>query len=160
MAKAKVVGMDAFIDQIDTMQSKSSEVIGQMIYKGAGIVADEVRRRIAAIPEREVYETGSGHKHTRGITDVEREGLSDTLGISKARNDDGFYNVRIGFDGYNGNVTKSYPNGHPNSMVARTIESGTSWLAKTPFIAPAVAATQGTAEKAMESIFDNNIKTK
>lgn len=157
MAKVKTVGIDAFMDELDNIEQASSGVAGQMVYKGAGIVADEVRKRISMIPEREVYDTSSGHKHTRGITDVERAGLTETLGISKVRNDSGFYNVRIGFDGYNNNVTKEYPKGHPNSMVARTIESGTSWLAKTPFIAPAVAATKHTAEKAMESIFDNGI---
>lgn len=155
MAKAKIVGIDAFLEQLETTQAHSSAVVGQMIYDGAGIVADEVRRRILMIPEREVYETSGGKHHTRGITDVEREGLLDSLGISKMRVDGGFYNVAIGFDGYNANVTASYPYGHPNSMVARSIESGTSWLAKTPFIAPAVSATRGMAVKAMEKVFDN-----
>lgn len=155
MARAKIVGITDYLEQLEKIQESSSEAVGKMIFDGAGIVADEVRRRILMIPEREVYETSSGHNHTRGITDVEREGLLDTLGITKMRNDSGFINVAIGFDGYNANVTKSYPNGHPNSMVARTIESGTSWLAKTPFIAPAVQATKGSAVKAMEKVFDN-----
>lgn len=160
MAKVKTVGVDDFLGELDNLQSNASEVVGKMIYKGAGIVADEVRRRIQMIPEREVYSTSSGHRHNRGITDAERQGLLDSLGISKARNDSGFVNVRIGFDGYNSNVTKAYPQGHPNSMVARSIESGTSWLAKTPFIAPAVSATKGTAENTMEKIYDNGIKKK
>lgn len=155
MAKLVTTGMDEFVGQLEGVESASSGVAGQMVYEGAAVVADEVRRRIYQIPEREVYDTSSGHKHTRGITAVERQGLLDTLGISRIRNDGGFYNVAIGFDGYNDNVTKAYPNGHPNSMVARTIESGTSWLAKTPFLAPAVQATRNTAVRVMEKIYDN-----
>lgn len=155
MAKAKIVGITDYLEQLEKIQENSSKVVGKMIYDGAGIVADEVRRRITMIPKREVYETSIGKHHTRGITDVEREGLLGSLGISKMRNDNGFFNVAIGFDGYNANETERYPNGHPNSMVARSIESGTSWLSKTPFITPAVQATNGSVVRAMEKVFDN-----
>lgn len=160
MAKVKTIGIGDYVDQMSTILKDSDVVVGKMVYEGAGIVADEVRRRIQQIPERHTYETATGKRQASGITDVERAGLSETLGITRMRSDNGFVNVRIGFDGYNDNVTDQYPKGHPNSMVARTIESGTSWLRATPFIAPAVSATKGSAEKAMEKIFDNGVKKK
>lgn len=154
MAKVRVVGVDDYLNQLVSMLENSGETAGQMIYKGAGIVADEVKQRIDSIPDRQY----AGEGVQRGVTDNERAGLTESLGISRVQNDRGYYNVKIGFDGYNSYRTKNYPNGHPNSMVARSIESGTSWLQKTPFIAPAVAATRGPAEKAMEQIFDNATK--
>lgn len=154
MASIKTVGVDEYLNQLNTMLDNSAEIAGKMVYKGAGIVADEIKKRISQIPERD--EHGEGRQ--RGVTDAERAGLSESLGISRLRNDEGFFNEKIGFDGYNSYVTKKYPKGHPNSMVARTIESGTSWLQKTPFIAPAVSASRDRAEKEMEKIFDDSIK--
>ena len=153
MATLKTVGVDDYINELIAIQNDSAKVAGKMIYKGAGIVADEIKSRIRMIPERDEK---SGRQ--RGVTETERAGLSEGLGITRIRNDEGFYNVKIGFDGYNSYVTKAYPKGHPNSMVARTVESGTSWLQKTPFIAPSVSAAKQTAEKAMEKIFDDSIK--
>lgn len=155
MATLKTVGVDEYINELIAIQNDSAKIAGKMVYEGAGIVADEIKRRIQTIPERDDSNGG----RARGVTDAERAGLSEGLGITRLRNDDGFYNVKIGFDGYNSYVTKAYPKGHPNSMVARTVESGTSWLQKTPFIAPAVSGSKPSAEKTMEKIFDNSIKT-
>lgn len=156
MATLKTVGVDDYLNELTAMLTDSREIAGKMVYKGAGIVTDEVRRRIQLIPERDDTEGGARN----GVTDIERAGLNNSLGISRIRNDEGFYNVKIGFTGYNGYVTKKYPKGHPNAMVARTVESGTSWLTKTPFIAPSVSATRESAEKSMEKIFDESIKEK
>lgn len=154
MATLKTVGVDEYINQLNAILDNSAKVAGRMVYEGAGIVADEIKSRIQMIPARDESENG----RAMGVTDIERKGLSESLGISRMRNDEGFFNEKIGFDGYNGHVTKAYPKGHPNSMVARTVESGTSWLQKTPFIAPAVSASRGKAEKAMEKIFDKEIE--
>lgn len=155
MAAIRTVGVDEYLNELTAILDNSAETAGRMVYAGAGILADELKKRISQLPERE--STGEGRQ--RGVTDAERAGLSESLGISRMRNDGGFFNEKIGFDGYNSYVTKKYPKGHPNSMVARTVESGTSWLQKTPFIAPAVAAARGKAEKEMEKIFDENIKS-
>ena len=42
-------------------------------------------------------------------------------------------------------------------MIARTVESGTSWFAKTPFISQAGRANKGAAEAAMQQAFDEEI---
>ena len=153
MATLKTVGVDDYLNELTAIQNNSAQIAGKMVYKGAGIVADAVKQRISQIPERTSEEKG----RARGVTDAERAGLIDGLGISRMRSDEGFFNVKIGFDGYNSYVTKAYPKGHPNSMVARTVESGTSWLQKTPFISPAVSSTRSAAEKEMEKIFDDSI---
>lgn len=155
MATLKTVGVDDYINELTAIQENSAKIAGKMVYKGAGIIADAVKQKIALLPEREKSREG----RAKGVTDAERAGLSEGLGISRMRNSDGFINVKIGFDGYNSYVTEAYPKGHPNSMVARTVESGTSWLQKTPFISPAVSATRRTAEEEMERIFDKSIKT-
>lgn len=137
MAKFQVgSGMDKYLEQLSNLEFAAHDMVGRAIYKGAEVVADQIRANIGQIP-------------ASLCSDVQRQGLLDSLGIAKMRDDGGTYNVKIGFDGYNSHVTKKYPKGHPNSMIARAIESGTSFSGKHPFVAPAVRATKDAAEKAM-----------
>ena len=63
----------------------------------------------------------------------------------------------MGFDGYNEVKTRKYPNGQPNALMARSIESGSSARDKYPFIRPAVQATRKQAIAAAEAKLDKKI---
>ena len=76
------------------------------------------------------------------------------MGIAKMMNKDGTYDIKIGFDGYDDEVTEKYPKGHPISMIARAVESGTSFMEKTPFIRPAYNKAHAQAEQAMKSALE------
>lgn len=151
MGKSKVVGFDALYAEFDRMSGDTREICGRTIYPGAGIVADAVKAGIDKLPKRT-------SKNMRGVTDRQRAGLKEGFGIARMRESDGVYNVALGFDGYNSEVTAKYPNGHANSMIARSVESGTSFLKKTPFIAPAVRSVKEQAEAAMARACDEEIK--
>ena len=85
--------------------------------------------------------------------------LLGTLGITSMDKDaEGMYNVKIGFDGYNGIKTKRWPNGQPNQMVARAIESGTTWMRKNRFVSKAVSKTKKQALAAMQRRAETEIK--
>ena len=145
MAKFQVgKGMDQYLTQLRNLEFNYRETIGPAIYKGAGIVADAVKKNIQALPES-------------ACTPVEKAGLLAGFGIAKMQDENGYFQVKLGFDGYNGNKTKKYPKGKANSMIARSIEGGTSWKPKHPFIAPAVRATKDQAEKAMAEEVDKQI---
>ena len=66
--------------------------------------------------------------------------------------------MKIGFDGYNQLTTKRWPQGQPNSMVARSVESGTSWMKKQPFMRNAEQSAKGPCEAVMEKTVDEHIK--
>jgi HK97 gp10 family phage protein len=129
-------GIDQYIEQLTNLEFTAHDAIGRAIYMGADVVADAIRANIQKLP-------------ATVVTNVQRQGLLGSLGIASMRQDGGEFNVKIGFDGYNAHVTKKYPKGHPNSMIARAIESGTSFSPKHPFVDPAVRATKDKAEKAM-----------
>ena len=80
------------------------------------------------------------------------------FGIAKLQNEKGYVNVKLGFDGYNATKTAQYPQGQPNQLVARGIESGTSWKQKTPFVAPALKRCRGRAEKVMDETLSRKIE--
>ena len=85
--------------------------------------------------------------------------MLEGFGIARMQDENGYFNVKVGFDGYNANKTKKWPNGKPNSMIARSIEGGTSWKPKHPFVAPAVNKTKALAEMAMAAEIDKRIRT-
>lgn len=146
MAKFQVgSGIDEYVSQLQNLEFQSEELIGRAIYKGADIVADAIKANIQGLP-------------SSACSDVEKAGLLSGFGIAKMQDENGYFNVKAGFDGYNDDVTKKWPRGKPNSMIARSIEGGTSWKPKHPFIAPAVRATKDAAEKAMAEEIDKGIK--
>lgn len=149
-------GIDDYIAELQRLDQLSEPMIGKAIYQGAKLVADEVRKNIQGIP---VAKKSKKNEYlTRGVTESQKKGLLDGFGIAKKANDGGYVHVKLGFDGYNDTKTEKYPSGQPNSMIARTIESGNSWHQKTPFIAPAVRSSQVKAEAAMKLSIDESIQ--
>ena len=78
--------------------------------------------------------------------------LEASLGITPVAMDrDGFWNAKIGFDGYDAK-------GVPNQLKARVMESGTSTIRKRPFVRPAVNAKKKDAIEAMQRVIDEEIE--
>lgn len=147
-------GIDNYIKELDKLTLGAEPQIKQAVYVGGGIVADAIREAIKGLAKREGK---FKDPPVTGVTNSQREGLLEGLGISRMQNDSGYINVHIGFDGYNSTVTDNWPRGVPNVLVARSLESGTSWLKKSPFIDPTVRSVQVKAEMAMAAAFDRAI---
>lgn len=100
----------------------------------------------------------TGPTASPSIAKSQREDLANSLGITPIEKDaDGFWNAKIGFDGYGSITTNKYPNGLPNQLVARSIESGSSVRQKHPFVAPAVRTKRKAARAAMEKVVTDEI---
>lgn len=136
MAMITFSGLREYELRLSKLGKESKEIAGHAIYEGAGIVADEVKRGIESLPS---------------VTGVTKAGLAEGFGISKIQDDDGFYNVKLGFDGYN-------DKGEPNVMMARIMESGTSKVPKTGFVKKAVKRSRGKCERKMAEVFDREIE--
>lgn len=139
-------GIDKYIKQLTNLEFQSEDVVGHAIYQGAAVVADAVKSSIRALP-------------ASACNRLEKAALIDGMGIAPMKNEDGYFNVKIGFDGYDSIKTTKFPRGRPISMIARSIESGTSWRPKHPFVAPAVNKTKALAEMAMAAEIDKRIRT-
>lgn len=156
MAVIKFKNLEEYELRLSSLRKYSQGICGRAIYQGAKIVADEVRKGIEGLPVIRGYGTQSDPL-PGGVTAAQKEGLLDGLGITPLAEKDGFYNVKIGFDGYNKTKTKQYPQGQPNQLVARGAESGTSWKGKSPFVRPAVTRAKPEAEKKMAEVLDEEI---
>lgn len=154
MAKFNVgKGLEEYLEKLGNLQDISPGLAGRAIYEGAKIVADQIRANIQALP----VQTGPV-KGRRDPYQDEVDGLLAGLGIAKKRVEGGYINVKIGMDGYNSRVTEKYPKGHPNAMIARSINIGTTFVNRHPFINQAVRSTKAAAEEKMKEVIETGIE--
>lgn len=156
MAKIEFKGLDVYIEHLNKLDNKTDQYIGKAIYKGADVVADSIKKAIYSLPSDD--SSYSKDKIKTGPTSIQKAGLVHSFGIAKMRKEGSELNVKIGFDGYNQVVTKRWPQGQPNAMVARSIESGTSWMAKNPFVSKGTRAGKKTAESVMKETIESEIE--
>ena len=156
MAKFQFEGVDKLIDQYKKLEGDSEKMIGKAIYNGAGVVMKACVAAVEGISTDNRF--GTPENQTSGPSSIQKIGLQKAIGISKMRDDNGFRNVKIGFDGYNSVKTKRWPQGQPNMMVARAVESGTSWMQKQPFMRKAEQSSRSACEKVMSETVDAEIK--
>ena len=159
MATMRFRGLDEYLQNLQRVEKNTPEIVGKVVYGMADIVADAVREEINALPaEPDVEALKSWSKDIRApLTVKEKKGLQKGFGITKMLEEDGYYHVKLGFDGYNDIKTKKYPKGQPNVMIARAIESGSSIRDKHPFIRPATNKSRKSAEKRAQTIIDEEI---
>ena len=157
MAKITFPGLNDYELMISKLSKGVDDIAGKAIYAGAGIVADAIKENIKDLPIVRGYGTKE-NPLPGGVTAPQKAGLINGLGISPMQSDAGYLNVKIGFDGYNATKTEKYPQGQPNQLVARGVESGTSWKQKKPFIRQAINASKSRAEAEMARILDQEIE--
>lgn len=156
MAKLTFSGLDDYVEQLERLSNASRECIGEAIYQGAGFVADKVKEATRALPidERHVKDG----QMLNGITRKQKAGLLDGFGIAPLRDDNDYLNVKLGFAGYNSVKTKTFPNGQPNAVIARSVNSGTSFRQRIPFVDDAVRQAKKACEEKMKDTIENEIK--
>lgn len=131
-------------------------VMKMALYDGAGVVADAIRSEVEALPTGN--EWGSPEEPINTITKKQKEGLLTSLNIADMERREGWgYTTMAGFVGYNDQKTHAHPGGQPNAMVAASIEGGTSFRRKNPFITRAFRKSQKLADAAMAARADAEI---
>lgn len=156
MSKIEMRGLDEYTRALSRLELGAREqVIGPAIYQGAKVAADAIQSAISSIPVDNGWGTPS--KPQNGINAKQKAALHQSFGVTKMRSDDGYYNVKLGFDGYNDIKTKRWPKGQPNAMIARALERGTSWLKPYRFIKKAMASARERAIGVMRTEVDKGI---
>lgn len=156
MAKIQFKGINEYARAMQRVYVKSSDIIGQAIYEGSSVLADGVKDELKKLPIDESY--GSPDKKIDGVTKRQKADLIDGFGISPMRDDKGYLNVKLGFDGYGRTKTKKYPKGVPIQLIARSLNTGTSFRKRNPFMDRAVRAKRKQVERKMMEQMDDGIK--
>lgn len=122
-------GLEKYQARLAKLGAAADGICKAAVYEGAAIIADAVRANTPA-------DTGD---------------LRDSIGLSKMKNENGYINTKLGFDGYD-------RKGVPNALKAAAIESGTSKMKKKPFVRPTVLANADRAEARMAQVVEEMIK--
>lgn len=151
MAKYLVFGFDDLLQELNDVNNQIVEICGAAIYEGAAEYADELKRQIRAIPNQ------SGKPPFRGLLPIQRQGLEEGMGISKAYSTGDGRMVQVGFAGYNNLETDTYKRGEPNALIARSLVGGTEWHQKYDFVRKAEAKAKDRAESKMRDTIEKKI---
>ena len=160
MARIRFSRLDDYTLQLSRLAAHTEEIAGKAIYAGADVITDAIRAKIEALhPSSDkaglfAYQK----KEPAPLTQTAKQGLLDGLRLTPMQNDAGFWNAKVGFDGYNNMPTRKYPNGQPNQLIARSLEFGSSIAQKHPFVRPAINASRKRAEAKMAEVLDKEIK--
>lgn len=153
MAKFTVKGIDEYTAALERLSDNAQEGIKESIYEGAGIVADSVKAALYGIPIDEgtngLPKYGTPENKLKGISRKQRADLIESMGLSPIKENGLSTDTKIGWDGYGSVKTRKHPQGLPNILLMRSLESGTSFMQKTPVVRKAVTKARKTAEQAM-----------
>lgn len=167
MGTIKFSGLNNYVKKLTVLEAASDDVIQKALRDGAGVAADEMRKAIEELPTSDYLSKsgesrpwwGTAQHPARGPTEEQKKGLLDSLGITSISVDEkGIVNIKIGFDGYNSVKSKQFPNGEPNLLIARAVNSGTSFMEACPFAKGARLSGGPKARKAMKKTYESEVK--
>ena len=138
MAKMQVEGLEEYTLALESLSNNSEKILKR------GLPIDN--------------SFGSEENQIRGLSNKQKGDLINGMGISPIKHDGDYINAKVGFDGYGSIPTKKYPKGVPNQLVARSVNSGTSFRKKNPFVNRAVNKSKKEAQKLMAEVIDEEIK--
>ena len=153
-------GLDALINSFNDLDRKLPEFEKRAMYKAAGLIADELKREIDALP---IQENPDGSRpwaekgeQLTGITTAQKADLEAGMGIAKFREEGGIISTSIGFSGKGSTKTKH--GRMANSTLMRQIESGTSYRKKNPVVRRTAAKVRAQAKAALQKEVTQSIQ--
>ena len=161
MANITLTGFEEYEKLLKALQQDAVKICKASVYPGAGVVAEKVRAEVTALPtisDKAAMANWRNGLKQPSLSDGQKAGLVASVGISRIRREpDGSVQASVGFEGYNGVITRHFPAGQPNPEVARSLEKGTSYLQRDPFMSRAVKAAREEAIAAMSAEADAQI---
>ena len=172
-----VTGMDQLYDAFDKLPDKARKVAAEALYEGAGVVADAVSKAVQGIATEKFQYAKGGRKR---LPSPEEKAIlvGSRHGVAKFRKGGVNVQTSVGFDnsgygvitwnhaktsasrtkykmGSNGKmVHASQGTGQsmkPVPLIANSIDSGTSFMKKQPFLRKALRQSRGRANSAIEN---------
>ena len=138
------------MDDLTAMLAKAEEsapgIAAKALYNGAGVVADEISKGARGIQARR-FRYANGWQRQPSLEEKEAV-VSAGVGISKFKNTGNAVNTSVGYSqsGY------ADVNGKrkPVALIANSINSGTSFMKKQPFVRKAASQSKTKASEAIE----------
>lgn len=162
MAKIDFKGLDEYSKRLEILFKDTEKVVREAVHEGAAVVADEIKAGLKGLPieegENGLPPVGTAEHKISGVSRKQKSDLIDSFGLAPIENDGGYIQTKAGVDGYGSIPTKKYPNGVPNAMLMRSVESGTTFRNKNPVFRKAVNRSRKRCEDKMAETIDQKIK--
>lgn len=138
---------------------QSDAPLKKAVAAGAAVIANQIKANLEALPEEDFRKLGEGETF-HGLPAGQKKDLVDSFGLTPiAKDNNGFIHTKAGFDGYGSFPTNTYPDGVPNQLLARSVESGSTVRQKMPFVEPAVNVKRREAVEKMNDVLEDEFKT-
>lgn len=162
MARLKITGLEGYQAKLAALGKGAGAVAKAAVWAGAAVAADAMRSELEKVPTSDhngkPWWGTPGHP-ARGPSRAQKQGLLDSLGITPVSEDrKGVVNAKVGFYGYNGIRSKQWPDGERHLLVARAVNSGTSFMEKNAFSKAAYSKSRQKAKQEMQRAAENAIK--
>ncbi len=153
-----------FNENLRELAKEAEGVMKFSLYDGLDVAADELRAGVKAlrtVSDREAVRAYRTRTPTI-LSESQKQGLLDGLGVSPMKSRGEGVDSKVGFSDYNSVVTRRWPKGQPNIMIAASCEHGSSAMLEQPFIRHAYQrcahritdAMEKAATKKIEEILD------
>ena len=138
----KTDGLEELGAMMAKLGEKANEVAGKSLYEGADVVGDAFTKAISSIKTEPI---GNSKRKMRLPSPEEKAALEGKSGIAKFRNTGDGVDTMIGISGAAGYASV---NGKPKAvrLIARAINSGTSFMKKPPVFRKAVNSSKAEAQ--------------
>lgn len=148
-------GLNEYLKRLGNLEMRALDQLEEAAEKGGDVVADAIRAELNSVPTDDKY--GTPERVKAGPLSIQKKGLQNSFGIAPVKNENGYVNVKVGFDGYNGLKSRKHPHGQPNAMIARSVVKGTSFMKKNGFVSRGTRKSKDKAEQAMKQSIDASI---
>ena len=142
----QVEGLKELMAKMDKAPKNAEKVAAKALYEGAGVMADAVSQAVQGIAT-EKFKYASGGRTRKPSPEEKAIVASAKHGVAKFRKNGVSVNTSVGYQnaGYAelGGKTKPIP------LIANSINSGTSFMEKQPFMRKAFSQNKGAAEAAI-----------
>jgi len=141
-------GADELLRKMDKLPEKAAKIAAEALYEGAGVMADAVSQAVHGIATEDFRYAAGGRKR---MPSPEEKAILEGAkhGVAKFRNDGTKIQTSIGFD--NSGYADLKGKTKPIPLIANSINHGTSFMQKQPFLRKAFSQQQGAAVTAIEA---------
>ena len=150
----KTEGMEQISEMLSKLEAEGQKAAARGLYKGAGLMADEIRKGAANIKTADFKYASRGE--TRLPSPEEKEAvLSVGAGVAKFDRDGTEINTSVGYS--NTGYAEVAGKMRPVPLIANAINSGTSFMQKQPFVRKAASSGGPKAEAAMRASIEADL---
>ena len=124
-AKVNVSGLDQVLLSLEKLGD--TDLFKPVVYTGAGVVADVMKQNLAGLKTTKDKAKSSSMRY---CYESDKKVLLEAMGITPIKNDESV-NAKVGFDGY---YTNNKGEQKPIPLLANSVNAGTSFMYRQPFI--------------------------